>query len=206
MWILVAGLCSQDSDYTADWTTLEIDKRGLYSPQRPHRLFGPTNLLYDVYCGLFPEVTQPGREAEYSLRSRAEVKNLWSYTSTAVNFYTWIISMCSMIYFTTVRPCWQSVNLNSCDLCNIHLRAAKSDFRKYVHFIKVRVSSLVRIRTTSRVKITLFLQTRNEIALGDFVNFYLFASVITFLPLSSVNAISTTSNYSRTLMRVFLSL
>jgi hypothetical protein len=40
---------------------------------------GPTHLGYGV---LLWSVERPGREAEHSLSSNAEVKNEWSYTST----------------------------------------------------------------------------------------------------------------------------
>jgi hypothetical protein len=41
------------------------------------------SLLSDAYQGLFPlGVKRPGREADHSPPSSAEVKNAWSYTST----------------------------------------------------------------------------------------------------------------------------
>jgi hypothetical protein len=44
---------------------------------------GPTQpLIQRVPRALSPEVQRPGREADHSLPSRAEVKNDWSYTST----------------------------------------------------------------------------------------------------------------------------
>jgi len=46
-------------------------------------------IYYDILAAypadgadLFPEVTRPGREADHSLLSSAEVKNAWCYTST----------------------------------------------------------------------------------------------------------------------------
>jgi hypothetical protein len=49
---------------------------------RPDRLWGPPNLLYDEYRGLFLGVKRPGREADHSPRTSAEVKKMWIYTST----------------------------------------------------------------------------------------------------------------------------
>jgi hypothetical protein len=43
------------------------------SPNRPDRLWGPTNLLFSGYRG-------PGRETDHS--ASAEVKKMWIYTST----------------------------------------------------------------------------------------------------------------------------
>jgi len=39
-------------------------------------------LFFDVYQGSFQKVRQPGREADHSTSSGAEVKKEWSYTST----------------------------------------------------------------------------------------------------------------------------
>jgi len=46
------------------------------SPQRPDRLLGPPSLLTSWYQGLFPRgVNRPGREADCSPPSSAEIKN-----------------------------------------------------------------------------------------------------------------------------------
>jgi hypothetical protein len=54
------------------------------SPPRPDRLWGPGSLLSNGYHGLFPlGVERPGREADHSPPSSADVKEcVWSYTST----------------------------------------------------------------------------------------------------------------------------
>jgi hypothetical protein len=53
------------------------------SPPRPERHWGPPSLLSSGYRGaLSLGVKRPGREADHSPSSSAEVKNAWSYTST----------------------------------------------------------------------------------------------------------------------------
>jgi hypothetical protein len=37
-----------------------------YIPRRPDRFWGPTCLLSNGYCGSYPAVKQPGREANHS--------------------------------------------------------------------------------------------------------------------------------------------
>jgi hypothetical protein len=52
-------------------------------PNRPDRLWGPHNLLFNGYRGLFRRgVKRPGREADDSPPASAEVKKTWIYTST----------------------------------------------------------------------------------------------------------------------------
>jgi hypothetical protein len=48
------------------------------SPPRPHQLWGPPNLLSNGY----QKVKRPGREADHSPPSSAEVKNARNYIST----------------------------------------------------------------------------------------------------------------------------
>jgi hypothetical protein len=46
------------------------------SPQRPDQLWCPPTLLSNWYCGLFPQgVKRPGREADHSPPSSADIKN-----------------------------------------------------------------------------------------------------------------------------------
>jgi hypothetical protein len=51
------------------------------SPQRPDLLWGLTSLLSNEYWGLLGYKAM-GREGDRSFPSRAEVGNVWSYTST----------------------------------------------------------------------------------------------------------------------------
>jgi hypothetical protein len=52
-------------------------------PRRPDRLWGPRSFLSNGYQELFPPgVKRPGREAEHSRPTTAEVKKMWIYTST----------------------------------------------------------------------------------------------------------------------------
>jgi len=45
---------------------------------------GPTQLpIQSVPSAPSPRVKRPGREADHSLPTSAEVKNVWSYTSTS---------------------------------------------------------------------------------------------------------------------------
>jgi hypothetical protein len=53
------------------------------SPRRPARLSGPPNLPSNGYRGaLSLGLTRPGRQADHSPPSSAEVKKMWIYTST----------------------------------------------------------------------------------------------------------------------------
>jgi hypothetical protein len=60
-----------------------VGARIYISPCRPDRLWGPLNLLPNGYWGLFPRgVKRPGREADHSPPTSADVKKMWGYTST----------------------------------------------------------------------------------------------------------------------------
>jgi len=57
-------------------------KRFISALKRPDRLWGPPSLLFDGTWGSFLEVKRLGRGADHSPPCRADVKNVWSYTST----------------------------------------------------------------------------------------------------------------------------
>jgi hypothetical protein len=52
------------------------------SPHFPDRLWGPPNIVSNGYQGYIPGVKRPGREAHHSPPASAEVKKIWTYTST----------------------------------------------------------------------------------------------------------------------------
>jgi len=52
-------------------------------PLCPDQLWGSPSLLSNGYWGLLPMgVERPGREADHSPPTNAEIKNVWSYTAT----------------------------------------------------------------------------------------------------------------------------
>jgi hypothetical protein len=62
-----------------------VGARIFSSPHRPHRLWGPTSLLYNGYSGsLSPRVKRLGREADNSPPTCVEVKKTWVYTFTSL--------------------------------------------------------------------------------------------------------------------------
>jgi hypothetical protein len=62
---------------------IPIGSRIFFSPQGLDRLWGPPSLLTVEYRGpLSPGVKRPGREADHSRPTSAEVKKTFIYTST----------------------------------------------------------------------------------------------------------------------------
>ena len=55
-------------------------------PEGPYRLQGPQIRKYQTYL---PRVKRPGRGADHTSPSSAEVKNEWSYTSTPFTMPLW---------------------------------------------------------------------------------------------------------------------
>ena len=77
---------SQYSDRDSSGMVRDPDPAGyntfFFSPKRPDQFCCPRNLLSNGYWGTFPGVKRPGRDADYSPPTIAEVKHEWSYTST----------------------------------------------------------------------------------------------------------------------------
>jgi hypothetical protein len=59
-----------------------VGARIFTSPCRPDQLWGPPNLLSNGFRGLSPGVKRPGRVADHSHPTNAEIKKTWVYTST----------------------------------------------------------------------------------------------------------------------------
>jgi hypothetical protein len=65
-----------------------VESRIFSSPRCPYRLWGPPSLLFNGYRGLFPAgVKRPGREADNSPPTCAEVKKMWIYTSIPLSSF-----------------------------------------------------------------------------------------------------------------------
>jgi hypothetical protein len=60
-----------------------VGSRIFSSPHHPDRLWGPPNLIFNGYQGLFPPgANKPGREADHSPPASDEVEKILIYTST----------------------------------------------------------------------------------------------------------------------------
>jgi hypothetical protein len=60
-----------------------VGARIFSSPRRPDGFWGPPSLLSNGYRELSVGVKRPGREADHSPLTTADVKNTWIYTSTS---------------------------------------------------------------------------------------------------------------------------
>jgi hypothetical protein len=82
------GKLSQYSDYAVCWTggvRFQGRPRNFSLRHRFRPTLGPTQSPIQWVPGaLSPEVKRPGREADHSPLSSADIKNSWSYTSTSL--------------------------------------------------------------------------------------------------------------------------
>jgi hypothetical protein len=76
---IVTG-CGLDDLGVRVW--VPVGSRIFSSLCHPDWLWGPSNLLSKGYWGCFPGGKQPGREADHSPPTSAQVKKTWIYTST----------------------------------------------------------------------------------------------------------------------------
>jgi hypothetical protein len=107
--------------------------RTFTSPHRPDRLWGPSNLLFNGYWGLFPRrVELSEREADHSTPPSAEVKKIWIYTSTPSHVFmaqclvTHRDNFCFYLYYVRMKASFplKITNKISCpeDGCSMNLR------------------------------------------------------------------------------------
>jgi hypothetical protein len=59
---------------------------------RPYRPYGPPSLLCNGYRGSFPRVKRPERGVDHPPPSSAQVKNVYSYTSTPSLWLQWHVT------------------------------------------------------------------------------------------------------------------
>jgi hypothetical protein len=65
--------------FIVHWTPYDLTYAvwALFSPKRPHRLWGPPSLLFNGYRRSFPVLKRPGRDVDHSPPSSVRVKNEW---------------------------------------------------------------------------------------------------------------------------------
>jgi hypothetical protein len=67
-----------------------VEERFFSSPRRPDRLWSPPSLLSSGYRELFPwGLKRPGREADHSLPTSAEIKNMWNHPPSPSTTTSW---------------------------------------------------------------------------------------------------------------------
>jgi hypothetical protein len=67
------------------WIQLDTGKKRFFSyTRRPDRLWGPHDLILNVFRNSFTGIKRPEFEIPHSPLSSAEVKNEWSYTSPSL--------------------------------------------------------------------------------------------------------------------------
>jgi len=100
------------------------------SPKRPDQFCCTPNLLSDGYRGTFPGVKRPGRDADYSPPTIAEVKSEWIYTSTPclcyhgvyrenLNFYFYYIIRDKSITNTVTPNSLDTFSPFNCRMCRL---------------------------------------------------------------------------------------
>jgi hypothetical protein len=87
------------------------DKIRLSLLKFPERLRGPRNLQLNWYRGRFPRDASGHCQAEYSPAFRGEIRNEWSYASTALRYFHEVQQGKRCLYFS-----FQRVSINAFSL------------------------------------------------------------------------------------------